>query len=128
MKRASVDVNNKWGAAIGYSRAVRAGNIIVVSGTSASGPDGALHPGDAEQQTIVVLERIGAALRELDASIDDIVETRIFLRDMNDWEAVGRAHGSVFGHIRPATTMVQAGALIDDGLLVEIAATAILAS
>ncbi|PWJ93804.1 MULTISPECIES: RidA family protein [Mesorhizobium] len=128
MKRARVDVNNKWGAAIGYSRAVRAGNIIVVSGTSASGPDGALHPGDAEQQTIVVLQRIGAALHELDASIDDIVETRIFLRNMSDWEAVGKAHGSVFGAIRPATTMVQAGALIDESLLVEIAATAILAS
>ncbi|WP_031248290.1 RidA family protein [Mesorhizobium sp. LNHC229A00] len=128
MKRQKVTVTNKWGAAIGYSRAVRAGNIIVVSGTSASGPDGALHPGDAERQTIVVLERIGAALRELNASIEDVVETRIFLRNMSDWEAVAKAHGSVFGDIRPATTMVQAGALIDDGLLVEIAATAILAS
>ncbi|MET3581495.1 enamine deaminase RidA (YjgF/YER057c/UK114 family) [Mesorhizobium robiniae] len=126
MKRQKVDVTNKWGAAIGYSRAVRAGNVIVVSGTSASGPDGALHPGDAERQTIVVLERIDAALRELGASIDDVVETRIFLRDMNDWEAVGRAHGAIFGDIRPATTMVQAGALIDENLLVEIAATAIL--
>ncbi|MER8828710.1 RidA family protein [Mesorhizobium sp. M0938] len=126
MKRQKVDVNNKWGAAIGYSRAVRAGNVIVVSGTSASGPDGALHPGDSEKQTIVVLERIDAALRELGASIGDVVETRIFLRDMNDWEAVGRAHGAIFGDIRPATTMVQAGALIDENLLVEIAATAIL--
>ncbi|UCI32056.1 RidA family protein [Mesorhizobium sp. B4-1-4] len=128
MKRQKVDVINNWGAAIGYSRAVRAGNIIVVSGTSASAPDGVLHPGDAEGQTIVVLERIGAALRQLDASIEDVVETRIFLRNMKDWEAVGRAHGAVFGDIRPATTMVQAGALIDDSLLVEIAATAILAS
>ena len=127
MKKAKVDVKNSWGAAIGYSRAVRAGNIIVVSGTSASGPDGTLHPGDAERQTHVVLERIGAALRELDASMDDVVETRIFLRNMSDWEAVGRAHGAIFGDIRPATTMVQAGALIDDSLLVEIAATAVLA-
>ncbi|MER8900021.1 RidA family protein [Mesorhizobium sp. M0676] len=116
------------GSGIGYSRAVRAGNIIVISGTSASGPDGILHPGDAEQQTIVVLERIGAALRELDASIDNVVDKHIFLRNMSDWEAAGRAHGSVFGEIRPATTMIQAGALIDDGLLVEIAASAILAS
>ncbi|TIP27785.1 MAG: RidA family protein [Mesorhizobium sp.] len=126
MKRHKVDVTNSWGAAIGYSRAVRAGNIIVVSGTSASAPDGVLHPGDAEGQAIVALERIGAALRELHASIDDVIETRIFLRNMNDWEAVGRAHGTVFGDIRPATTMVQAGALIDDSLLVEIAATAII--
>lgn len=128
MTRAKVDVNNKWGAAIGYSRAVRAGNIIVVSGTSASGPDGALHPGNAGKQTIVILERIDAALRQLDASIADVIETRIFLRNMKDWEAVGAAHGAVFGDIRPATTMVQAGALIEDGLLVEIAATAIIAS
>jgi len=128
MKRQKVEVTNNWGAAIGYSRAVRAGNTIVVSGTSASGPNGALHPGDAEGQTMVILERIGAALRQLDASIGDVVETRIFLRNMGDWEAVGRAHGTVFADIRPATTMVQAGALIDDSLLVEIAATAILAS
>lgn len=128
MKRQRVEVTNNWGAAIGYSRAVRAGNTIVVSGTSASGSNGTLHPGDAERQAMVILERIGAALRQLDASIEDVVETRIFLRDMKDWEAVGRAHGAVFGDIRPATTMVQAGALIDDSLLVEIAATAILAS
>ncbi|NGO53715.1 RidA family protein [Allomesorhizobium camelthorni] len=127
MTRAKIPVNNSWGEAIGYSRAIRAGNIIIVSGTTATGPDGSLHPGDAEGQTIEILDRIGAVLRELDASIDDVVETRIFLRNMSDWEAVGKAHGAVFGKIRPSTTMVQAGALIDDSLLVEIAATAILA-
>lgn len=121
---ARVDVTNAWGAAIGYSRAVRAGNLVIVSGTSASGPDGVLHPGDAAAQTRVVLARIEAALDELGASLDDVVETRIFLRDMSDWEAVGRVHGSVFAEVRPATTMVQAGALIDEALLVEIAATA----
>lgn len=123
MKR-QVEVTNAWGAAIGYSRAVRAGNLIAVSGTSASGPDGALFPGDAEGQTREVLARIAAALAELGATPEDVIETRIFLRRIEDWPAVGRAHGAVFRDIRPATTLLQAGALIADDLLVEIAATA----
>lgn len=123
--RQKVDVANQWGAAIGYSRAVRAGSTIVVSGTSASGPDGALHPGDAEGQTRVILERIGEALTEVGASLGDVIETRVFLKRMADWEAVGRAHGAIFADTRPATTLLQAGALISDDLLVEIAATAI---
>lgn len=126
MARQKVEVTNKWGAAIGYSRAVRAGNLVIVSGTAASGPDGALHPADAEGQARVVLERIGIALNEVGAALSDVVETRIFLKKMSDWEAVGRAHGDVFGHVRPATTMVQAGTLISDDLLVEIAATAVI--
>lgn len=123
--RQTVEVTNAWGAAIGYSRAVRVGNFIVVSGTSASGPDGALHPGDAEAQTREVLARIGSALEELGAALGDVVETRVFLKRMEDWQAVGRAHGAVFGDIRPATTLLQAGALIAEDLLVEIAATAV---
>jgi enamine deaminase RidA (YjgF/YER057c/UK114 family) len=122
-----VEVGSAWGKAIGYSRAVRAGNMIVVSGTSASAPDGSmLHPGDAESQTRVVLERIVGALNELSAGPEHVIETRIFLKRMEDWEKVGRVHGEIFGAIRPATTMVQAGALIHDEMLVEIAATAVL--
>jgi len=113
--RQKVDIANQWGAAIGYSRAVRAGNTIVVSGTS----------GDAEGQTRVILERIGEALTEVGASLEDVIETRVFLKRMADWEAVGRAHGAIFADTRPATTLLQAGALISDDLLVEIAATAI---
>lgn len=123
--RQRVEVANQWGAAIGYSRAVRAGNIVVVSGTTASGSDGALHPGDAEAQARVALDRIEAALVEVGASLTDVVETRVFLKRMADWEAVGRAHGAVFAETRPATTLLQAGALISDDLLVEIAATAV---
>jgi enamine deaminase RidA (YjgF/YER057c/UK114 family) len=120
-----VDVGSEWGAKIGYSRAARAGNFLVVSGTSAGGPSGVLHKGDAEKQAEIVLGRIGDALRELGASLDDVIETRIFLRDMKDWEAIGKAHARAFAVARPATTMVQAGALIDPDMLVEIAATAI---
>lgn len=121
-----VDVTNEWGAKIGYSRAVRAGNIVVVSGTAASSLNGAMFPGNPEGQTREVLARIGAALEEAGASLADVIETRVFLTHMGDWEAVGRAHGEVFANIRPATTLLQAGALIADDLLVEIAATAVI--
>lgn len=120
-----VDVGTEWGAKIGYSRAVRAGNFVVVSGTSAGGPTGVLHKGDPEKQAEVVFGRIGDALKEVGATLDDVVETRVFLRDMKDWEAVGNAHARAFAVARPATTMLQAGALIDPDMLVEIAATAI---
>lgn len=125
MQKQKVEVTNQWGATIGYSRAVRVGNFIIVSGTAASGPDGALHRGNAQKQTEIVFERIGEALAEVGAELSDVIETRIFLRNMSDWEPVGRVHGQVFGDVRPATTMVQAGALISDDLLVEIAVTAV---
>ncbi len=128
MMRRHVAVASSWGETIGYSRAVRAGDLVFVSGTTASGPDGkALHPGDAGKQAEIVLERIGAALRELGADLRDVVETRIYLTDITQWQAVGRAHGAVFGAIRPATTMVEIGPLIAPDLLVEIAAIASLA-
>ena len=124
--RKRIDVASEWGAKIGYSRAVRAGNLIIVSGTSAGGPSGVLHKGDAEGQADIVLSRIGDALFELGATLDDVVETRVFLRDMTDWQAVGRAHARAFATTRPATTLLQAGALIDPDMLVEIAATAVM--
>jgi enamine deaminase RidA (YjgF/YER057c/UK114 family) len=120
-----VNVGSEWGAKIGYSRAVRSGNFVVVSGTSAGGPTGVLHKGDAEKQAEIVFGRIGDALKEMGASLDDVIETRVFLRDVKDWQAVGNAHARAFAIARPATTMVQAGALIDPDMLVEIAATAI---
>jgi len=127
MQRQQVPVASPLGATIGYSRAVRAGNLVFVAGTTATSPDGgALHPGDAGKQTEVVLERIAAALRELGASLQDVVETRIYVTDMSLWPAVGQAHGAVFNDIRPASTMVQVGPLILPGLLVEISATAVI--
>jgi enamine deaminase RidA (YjgF/YER057c/UK114 family) len=127
--RELVATGNPWGDIVGYSRAVRIGELIVVSGTTASGPDGAaLHPGEAGPQTRVILERIGAALEKLGASLKDVVETRIYVCDIDQWEAVGREHGAVFGVVRPATTMVEVSRLIAPGLVVEISATAVLDS
>lgn len=128
MATQKVEVTSVWGAAIGYSRAVRAGDLIFVSGTTASGPDGkALHPGDAGAQATVILERIAAALKELGAGPEHVVETRIYVTDMTTWEAVGRAHGAMFKDIRPAAVILEVSRLIAPDLLVEIAATASLA-
>jgi enamine deaminase RidA (YjgF/YER057c/UK114 family) len=125
MKRQQVPVASPLGATIGYSRAVRAGDLVFVSGTTATSPDGgALHPGDAGKQAEVILERIAAALGQLGASLEDVVETRIYVTDMSLWPAVGEAHGAAFKDIRPASTLVQVGPLIFPGLLVEISAIA----
>jgi enamine deaminase RidA (YjgF/YER057c/UK114 family) len=122
----SVPTGNPWGDLIGYSRALRVGNLIFVSGTTATGEDGRpLHPGDAGLQTTVILKRIGMALEKLGASLGDVVETRMYVCDIDQWEAVGRAHGAVFGSIRPAATMVEVSRLIAAGLEVEISATAV---
>ena len=129
MSRRQVPIASAWATTIGDSRAVRAGDLVVVSGTTASGPDGkALHPGDAGKQAEVILERIVAALAELGAGPKHVIETRIYLTDMTTWQDVGRAHGAVFADVRPATTIVQVGPLISPDLLVEISATASLAN
>jgi len=124
--RNSVPTGNSWGDIVGYSRAVRVGNLVFVSGTTASGPEGqALHPGEPGPQTRLILDRIDAALAKLGASLKDVVETRIYVRDIAQWEAVGRVHGEVFADIRPATTMVEVSQLITSDLLVEISAMAV---
>jgi enamine deaminase RidA (YjgF/YER057c/UK114 family) len=124
--RTSVPTGNAWGDIVGYSRAVRTGNFIFVSGTTASGADGqALHPGEPGPQTRVILDRIEAALVRLGGALEHVIETRIYVCDMDQWEAVGRVHGAVFGAIRPATTMVEVSRLIASDLVVEISATAI---
>ncbi len=114
-----------WEAVVGYSRAVRVGNVVEVAGTTAQ--DGNAITGvDEYSQTKRILEKIAAALHEAGATLADVVRTRLFVVDISKWEAVGRAHGEVFGEIRPVTTMVQVAALIDPRLLVEIEATAII--
>ena len=114
-----------WEASVGYSRAVRVGNVVEVAGTTAQ--DGEAISGEDEYaQTKRILEKIEAALHEAGAALTHVVRTRIFVTDISQWEAVGRAHGEVFGEIRPVTSMVQVAALIDPRLLVEIEATAII--
>ena len=116
-----------WEPIVGYSRAVRVGNVVEVAGTTAHDGD-AVTGADAYTQAKRALAKIGAVLQEAGASFADVVRTRIFVTDISQWEAVGRAHGEVFGEIRPASSMLEVKALIDPRLLVEIEATAIISA
>ena len=126
MGRTQVSTGAKWEPIIGYSRLVRIDRHIYVTGTAAVMPDGAKPPEDAHGQALQCLKNIEAALKQIGASLDDVVRTRLFVRDIRrDWEAVGHAHAEMLGHVRPACTLVEVNRFIEDWILVEIEADAV---
>lgn len=126
MERRTVSANRPWERIVGYSRAVRVGDAVEVSGTAAAGPDGAvIAPGDVYGQTKEALRIIGEALEELGAGFHDVTRTRVFLTDISAWEEAGRAHGEVFADIRPANIFAGVTGFVDPDILVEVEVSAV---
>jgi enamine deaminase RidA (YjgF/YER057c/UK114 family) len=124
--RKNISSGAPWEEIVGYSRAVQIGNTIEISGTTAFKDGEVVAPGDAYAQTIYICSLIRTTLEKANARLSDVIRTRIYVTDIKDWEAVGKAHGEFFRAVKPATTMVEVSRLIDDKLVVEIEATAII--
>lgn len=125
-ERYNIDTGTPWEAVVGYSRAVRVGNMIFVTGTIAADESGAiLHTGDPYAQTVAAIRKIEAALQRAGADLSAVVRTRIFATNIDHWRQIGQAHAEFFGRIRPATTMVEISRLVSPEALVEIEADAV---
>ncbi len=126
MSKQLVSANRPWEKIVGYSRAVRVGNVVEVAGTAAADSEGrVIAPGDVYGQTKEILRIIGRALEEAGASLEDVVRTRIYLTDISDWEEAGRAHGEVFADIRPANAIIVVRGFVDPRWIVELEADAV---
>ncbi len=124
-ERINISSNSKWENIIGYSRAVRIGNIIEVAGTTSMDGEIVIGKNDVYEQAKFIFQKIDKALQQAGASLADVVRTRIFITNINDWELAGKAHGEIFKNIKPVATMVEVNKLIDKDLLIEIEVTAI---
>jgi enamine deaminase RidA (YjgF/YER057c/UK114 family) len=124
--RQNIGSGSPWENVVGYSRAVRVGNIIEVAGTTAMDGDILIGKGDMYAQTVFIFKKIEKALIEAGASLKDVVRTRMFIVDISRWEEAGKAHGDIFKNIKPAATMVEISKLINEDLLIEIEVTAVL--